>query len=93
MLLFGEFFKTQSDQNIHQNAPNFSRGSYHMPLNPLEYMHANIINMYFYMKIAIFYSRLFQNTHQNASIVNVFKKFLHENYPIASVYLKYLFFP
>ena len=21
MLIFGEFFKTQSDQNIHQNAP------------------------------------------------------------------------
>ena len=23
MLLFREFFNTQSDQNIHQNAPNF----------------------------------------------------------------------
>ena len=30
---------------------------------------------------------LFQNTHQNASIVKGFQTFLHENYPIASVYL------
>ena len=44
------------------------------------------------MKIAIFYSRLFQNTHQNASIINVFKKNFHENCPIANVYLKYYFF-
>ena len=39
------------------------------------------------MKIVIFYSRLFQNTHQNASIVKRFQTFLHKNYPIASVYL------
>ena len=44
------------------------------------------------MNIVIFYLRLFQNTHQNASIINVYKKFLHENYPIANVYLKYYFF-
>ena len=43
--------------------------------------------MYFYMKIVIFYSRLFQNIHQNASIVKRFQTFLHENYTIASVYL------
>ena len=54
-----------------------------MPLNSLA-MLATIINMYFYMEIAIFYSRLFQNTHQFAPIV-------HENYPIAIMYLKYLF--
>ena len=39
------------------------------------------------MKIVIFYSRLFQNTHQNTSIVKRFQTFLHNNYPIASVYL------
>ena len=55
-------------------------------------MRATIIDMFFYMKITIFYSRLFQNTHQNTSIINVFKIILHENDPIASVYLKYLFF-
>ena len=36
------------------------------------------------MKIAIFYSRLFKKSHKNVSIVKVFKKFLHENYPKAS---------
>ena len=39
------------------------------------------------MKIIIIYLRLFQNTHQNASIVKRFQTFLHKNYPIASVYL------
>ena len=39
------------------------------------------------MKIVILYSRLVQKIHQNASIVNRFQTFLHENYPIASVYL------
>ena len=48
--------------------------------------------MYFCMKIAIFIARLFQNSHKNVSIVKACKQFLHENYPIASVYLKYLFF-
>ena len=33
-----------------------------------------------------------KNTHQNASFVNAFKKFLHQNYPIASVYLKLFFY-
>ena len=37
-----------------------------MPLNLLAYIRATIINMYFYLKIIIFYSRLFQNTQQNA---------------------------
>ena len=35
MLIFSEFFKTQSDQNIHQNAPNcntFSKFSHSMQL-------------------------------------------------------------
>ena len=66
MLIFREFFNTQSDQNIyfktHQTAPHF------------------------------------QNFLSGASIPkrinhNFFKKILHENnYPIAIVYLKYLFF-
>ena len=36
MLIFREFFKTQSDQNIHHDAPNckrfsnFLQGSYHV---------------------------------------------------------------
>ena len=34
-------------------------------------------------KLAIFYSRLFQNSYKNVSIVNVFKKIFHDNYPIA----------
>ena len=64
-----------------------------MPLNPLVYAcnYGLILNMYFCMKIAIFYSRLFQNSYKNVSIANVFKKFLHKNYPIASVYLKCFF--
>ena len=43
MLIFWEFFNTQSDQNILQNTPNcttfskFSQGSYHMPLNSPAY--------------------------------------------------------
>ena len=46
-------------------------------------MRATIINKYFCMKIAIFYSRLFLKFTQNVSIVRVFKKYLHENYPTA----------
>ena len=43
MLIFREFFNTQSDQNILQNAQNcttfskFSQESKHMPLNSLAY--------------------------------------------------------
>ena len=51
------------------------------------YVQRTIINMYFYMIIVLFYSRLLQYTHQNASIVKRFQIFLHENYLIASVYL------
>ena len=43
------------------------------------------------MKIVIIYSKFFQNKHQNASIIKCLQKFLHENYPSASMYLKYLF--
>ena len=42
MLIFGEFFKTQSDQNIHQNAPNctiFSKSSRVCINMPLNHMH------------------------------------------------------
>ena len=91
MLIFREFFKAYSDQNIHQNAPNctiFSKFAHEPP----SIMRATIINMYFYIKIAIFNSRLFQNTHQNASIVKYFQIFLLEIYHLASVYLKYLLF-
>ena len=35
-------------------------------------MRATLTKMYFYMKIAIFGSRLLQNTHQNASITKCF---------------------
>ena len=48
--------------------------------------------VFLHENIAILYSRFFQNTHQNASIVKCFQKFRHENYPMASVYIKYLFF-
>ena len=91
MLVFREFFKTQSDQNINQNALNCTKFSKFLRerLNLLVYMiiRATIINMYFYMEIVIFYSRLFQNSHQNASIVERFQTFVQENYHIASVYL------
>ena len=65
MLIFKEFFKTQSDQNIYQNAPinctKFSKASsIYAPERPS--ICATIINMYFYLKIVIFYSRLFKNT-------------------------------
>ena len=98
MLIFREFFNTQSDQNILQNAPNcttfskFSQGSY-MPLNSPAY--ACNYNWFVF---------LHENSHFLFKIISkyipkrinhkFFKKFLHENnyYPIAIVYLKYLFF-
>ena len=89
MLIFREFFKTQSDKNIHQNALNctkfseFSRRASTCPEPPS--IRTTTINMYFYMKLVILNSRLFQNTHQNAPFVKRFQTFLHENYPIASV--------
>ena len=58
MLIFGKYFQTQSDQNIHQNAPNgiifskFSRIEYgHYPLN---HIGVQLYYNYFYMKIAFF---------------------------------------
>ena len=91
MSFFREFFNTQSDQNIHQNALNCTKFKKFLgELAPPSIIRATIINMHFYMKIAIFYSKLFQNTHQRASIVKRFQQFLHEkfeNCPIASVYL------
>ena len=82
MLIFKEFFKTQSDQNIYQNAPinctifsKFSQvSSIYAPEPPS--ICATIINMYFYLKIVIFYSRLFQNTQQTASVVKRFQTYL-----------------
>ena len=62
MLIFREFFNTQSYQNIRQNALNctkftkFSREASIMPLNLIVY-------------------------------TSNFQTFLHENYPIANVYL------
>ena len=58
MLIFEEFLKTKSDQNIHQThqtaqyIQNFLGGASTMLLNPLLYACNKII------------SRLFQNTHQ-----------------------------
>ena len=82
MLIFKEFFKTQSDQNIYQNAPinctKFSKfsqaSSIYAPEHPS--IRATIINMYFYLKIVIFYSRLFRNTQQTASVVKRFQTYL-----------------
>ena len=53
MSIFKDFFKTQSDQNIHQNAPNltsFSKISGQLAYAPELYIiiRATIINMYFY---------------------------------------------
>ena len=48
---------------------------------------------YFYVKIAISFSKFLQNIHQNASFVTCFQNILYyEKYPIASVYLKHLLF-
>ena len=77
MLIFGNFFKTQSDQNIPQNAqnaPSFLKkiwGASIYPLTALAYAcntHATRMPnfnqyYYFYMKIAILFSRIFHNTH------------------------------
>ena len=66
MLIFEEFLKTKSDQNIHQThqtaqyIQNFLGEASTMLLNPLLYACNKII------------LRLFQNTHQNASIFNLF---------------------
>ena len=38
MLMFREFFKTQSDQNIYQNAPNFLRELEYAPEPPSIYL-------------------------------------------------------
>ena len=86
MLIYGKFFKTQSDQkytpkrtNLHHIIKNFL-AELHTPLNPPSiHMRATIIDMYFYMKIAIFCSILFQDTHQNAPIIQCFQNFLHES--------------
>ena len=58
MLIFREFFKTHSDQNIHQNAPHFPNFLGGASIYMHQHMRATIFNMYFCMKIAIFYSRL-----------------------------------
>ena len=50
MLIFREYFKTQSHQNIHENAPNFSDELSYAP-EPPEHMRATIISL-FHMKIA-----------------------------------------
>ena len=98
MLICGEFFKTQSDQKIYQNAPNtpyfpnILRGASIMPLSPSIYKSATIVNITILYENNHSLLRFFQNTHQNASIVTCFQKFLHENYPIASMYLKCYFF-
>ena len=99
MLLFREFFKTQSVKKYtpkrtkqHHIFKFFSGELAYVPELSITYMHATMINMFFCMKTVVFYSRFFQNTHQNASIVNVFKNFFYDNYPVASVYLKYFFF-
>ena len=46
----------------HQTAPYFQ--NFLMRASICPYMSATLNNMYSYRKIAIFYSRLFQNTHQ-----------------------------
>ena len=86
MLISKEFFKTQSDQNIYQNAPinctKFSKFSQASSISNSSTAFeppsicATIINMYFYLKIVIFYSRLFQNTQQTASVVKRFQTYL-----------------
>ena len=54
MLIFGECFKTQSDQNIHQNAPNcnifskFSRAAY--APEPLKHIYVCNYKNYNYCK-------------------------------------------
>ena len=60
------FFRPYSRDNLikiytktHQNAQHF----YHI--------RATIINMYFYMKIVIVYSRLFQDTHPKPAIIRL----------------------
>ena len=44
------------------------------------------------MKIANFIQDPFKIHTKNVSIVKCLQKFLYENYPIASIYLKYLYF-
>ena len=47
MLILGEFFKTQSDQNIHQKAPNF------IIFSKFKSLCVQLCNNYFHIKIAI----------------------------------------
>ena len=96
MLIFREFFNTHLIKiyfKTHQTAPhfqNFLRGASICPRTP-QHMRATIIvflheNSHFLFKIISKYIPKRIN-HK------FFKKFLHENnYPIAIVYLKYLFF-
>ena len=96
MLIFREFFNTQSDQNILQNEPNcttfskFLRGASIMSLNSPAYA----CNYNFYMKIIIFLFKIISKYIPKRINYKFFKKFLYENnyYPITIVYLKYLFF-
>ena len=57
-------------------------------------MRATIISLYFYMKIAIFLFKIISKYIPKRMNHKFFKKFLLENnyYPIAILYLKYLFF-
>ena len=101
MLIFREFFNTVHNLikiyfKTHQSAPdfqNFLRGASIMPLNSPAY--ACNYNWFVF---------LHENSHFLFKIISkyipkrinhkFFKNFLHENnyYPIAIVYLKYLFF-
>ena len=73
---------------IHQNATNcinhYKIFSETMPRAP--YISVADITIYFYMKVAIFYLKFFQNINYNASFVVGFQKLLRE-YPYNNYFL------
>ena len=82
MLNFRDFFLIHNLIKIyfktHQTAPyflNFLMGAIaYAPEFPSICVQLQLV-CNFYMKIAIFYPRFFQNTYQNASIINFSKNF------------------
>ena len=73
MLIFREFFKTQSDQNYTPKRTKLhlfskiSRVAYAFEL--LKHICVQLYYNYFYMKITILLSKLFQNIHQNENVL------------------------
>ena len=84
MLIFREFFNTQFDQNILQNAPNcttfskFSQGSLHMPLNSQHNDNYNDNELFIQTKSSEKHHRgIINNTYKYTNITTFVPRRLH----------------